>query len=349
MGLFGVNMPLLYGEGEKAFIRLQEEILRLEEDNTLLTWNDSAHVVENCRGLLAKSPENFNFESSIYRNLKRSTILLTSASLATTAQHSSDREPHLLTPRGLRTSFPIFELGNDAHIQTILGSQWTGKRIFLAFLGLEIEDVHGLRLVCLALSSTHGTGKLYVWESGVVFIEQNILRDMGIYRFREQVRYLDINSPGSYDTKNFGWSSISVRNEDSTSSYPVYIEGSAANEFDLFDLEEGPTTLIFLFKYQSHYLHVRCGVNTTELKTTPWCTIHPFHNSMSSPQRATALLNFADNALDRQDLPKSDLSWIKLKTGIGVGWTSNASLSRRTTMMEVIQDAHISNQRTYWM
>ncbi|KAH8665740.1 heterokaryon incompatibility protein-domain-containing protein [Tricladium varicosporioides] len=29
MGLFGIYMPMLYGEGERAFIRLQEEILRL--------------------------------------------------------------------------------------------------------------------------------------------------------------------------------------------------------------------------------------------------------------------------------------------------------------------------------
>ena len=28
IGLFDVNMPLLYGEGEKAFIRLQEEIIK---------------------------------------------------------------------------------------------------------------------------------------------------------------------------------------------------------------------------------------------------------------------------------------------------------------------------------
>lgn len=27
LGIFGVNMQLLYGEGERAFIRLQEEIL----------------------------------------------------------------------------------------------------------------------------------------------------------------------------------------------------------------------------------------------------------------------------------------------------------------------------------
>jgi len=30
MGIFGVNMPLLYGEGNRAFIRLQEEILKCE-------------------------------------------------------------------------------------------------------------------------------------------------------------------------------------------------------------------------------------------------------------------------------------------------------------------------------
>jgi len=29
LGIFGVNMPLLYGEGERAFIRLQEEIVSL--------------------------------------------------------------------------------------------------------------------------------------------------------------------------------------------------------------------------------------------------------------------------------------------------------------------------------
>ncbi|KAK4457972.1 heterokaryon incompatibility protein-domain-containing protein, partial [Cladorrhinum samala] len=35
LGLFDINMPLLYGEGEKAFLRLQEEILRQSEDDSL--------------------------------------------------------------------------------------------------------------------------------------------------------------------------------------------------------------------------------------------------------------------------------------------------------------------------
>ena len=35
LGIFDVNMPLLYGEGKRAFIRLQEAILTKEEDQSL--------------------------------------------------------------------------------------------------------------------------------------------------------------------------------------------------------------------------------------------------------------------------------------------------------------------------
>ncbi|KAF2729840.1 hypothetical protein EJ04DRAFT_446371, partial [Polyplosphaeria fusca] len=38
MGIVGVNMPLIYGERDRAFIRLQEEILKTSDDNSLLGW-----------------------------------------------------------------------------------------------------------------------------------------------------------------------------------------------------------------------------------------------------------------------------------------------------------------------
>ncbi|KAH7066333.1 heterokaryon incompatibility protein-domain-containing protein [Paraphoma chrysanthemicola] len=38
LGIFDVNMPLLYGEGKKAFLRLQEEIMRTSEDQSLFAW-----------------------------------------------------------------------------------------------------------------------------------------------------------------------------------------------------------------------------------------------------------------------------------------------------------------------
>ncbi|KAI5981745.1 heterokaryon incompatibility protein-domain-containing protein, partial [Pisolithus albus] len=39
MGLFGVNMPMLYGEGKKAFRRLQLEIIREYCDQSIFAWN----------------------------------------------------------------------------------------------------------------------------------------------------------------------------------------------------------------------------------------------------------------------------------------------------------------------
>ena len=38
LGLFDLNMPLLYGEGRKAFKRLQEEIIRSSADESIFAW-----------------------------------------------------------------------------------------------------------------------------------------------------------------------------------------------------------------------------------------------------------------------------------------------------------------------
>ncbi|KAM7218684.1 hypothetical protein V8F06_006003, partial [Rhypophila decipiens] len=38
LGLLGINMPLLYGEGEKAVVRLQQELIRNYNDETILAW-----------------------------------------------------------------------------------------------------------------------------------------------------------------------------------------------------------------------------------------------------------------------------------------------------------------------
>ncbi|KAK2591824.1 hypothetical protein QQS21_010492 [Conoideocrella luteorostrata] len=39
LGIFDINMPLIYGEGHKAFQRLQEEITRKEGDPSILLWS----------------------------------------------------------------------------------------------------------------------------------------------------------------------------------------------------------------------------------------------------------------------------------------------------------------------
>lgn len=82
LGLFDVNIPLIYGEGEKAFRRLQEEIMKNSNDQTLFAWNagvplgdceladlkklprlgwpESEELIKDLpRGIFAKSPLDF--------------------------------------------------------------------------------------------------------------------------------------------------------------------------------------------------------------------------------------------------------------------------------------------------
>jgi hypothetical protein len=42
LGLFQINMPLLYGEGTKAFQRLQEEIMKTSTDMSIFLWQGPA-------------------------------------------------------------------------------------------------------------------------------------------------------------------------------------------------------------------------------------------------------------------------------------------------------------------
>ena len=76
MGIFGINMPTLYGEGNNTFYRLQEEIMKTSTDSSLFSWgtpddypNRSAQEFryqlnseepEN-QYLLAPSPAQFEF------------------------------------------------------------------------------------------------------------------------------------------------------------------------------------------------------------------------------------------------------------------------------------------------
>ncbi|KAF9872801.1 het and ankyrin domain protein [Colletotrichum karsti] len=59
MGIFDVSMPLLYGEGDKAFTRLQEEIMRNSDDVTIFLWKSTNENPSAYRGALARHPIEF--------------------------------------------------------------------------------------------------------------------------------------------------------------------------------------------------------------------------------------------------------------------------------------------------
>ncbi|KAF3009949.1 hypothetical protein E8E13_011137 [Curvularia kusanoi] len=74
LGLFDIQMPLLYGEGSKAFIRLQEEILKTTDDYSLFAWRAQDSIPSTYRGLLARSPFEFRDCHSIDREESISTF-----------------------------------------------------------------------------------------------------------------------------------------------------------------------------------------------------------------------------------------------------------------------------------
>ena len=65
MGLFNVNMPMIYGEREQAFMRLQEHIISKSADESIFVWDldlleDSTRDAKQVHcGLLATSPACF--------------------------------------------------------------------------------------------------------------------------------------------------------------------------------------------------------------------------------------------------------------------------------------------------
>ncbi|KAI8724279.1 HET domain-containing protein [Fusarium sp. LHS14.1] len=59
LGIFGINMPLLYGEGGKrAFVRLQEEIISRTYDHTIFSWGFARGPTHG--GVFATSPLDFS-------------------------------------------------------------------------------------------------------------------------------------------------------------------------------------------------------------------------------------------------------------------------------------------------
>ncbi len=102
MGLFDVNMPLLYGEGEKSFIRLQEEIIKHSDDHSLFAWTDPTADADDQYGMLAKKPKHFEQSGNImpYREWE-------------------DSAPFSISNKGLRIELHLSPFGQDLFVAAL--------------------------------------------------------------------------------------------------------------------------------------------------------------------------------------------------------------------------------------
>ena len=98
MGLLDVNMPMLYGEGKKAFHRLQLEIIRSSNDQSIFTWGHMKYV--RIGSVLADDPSAFEGCSDV-KQLSHDQLIEKFPELSLTdADHFDDEFP--ITNRGIK-------------------------------------------------------------------------------------------------------------------------------------------------------------------------------------------------------------------------------------------------------
>lgn len=105
-GIFKVNIPPLYGEGAKAFFRLQEEIIKWTDDHSIFAWTESCKQ-KGLWEVLAPSPAQFLGS----RNVVAETFEHDdTASEETENDHEKEEReihPFLLTNAGLQINLPL--------------------------------------------------------------------------------------------------------------------------------------------------------------------------------------------------------------------------------------------------
>ena len=129
LGIFDVNMPLLYGEGSKAFARLQEEVMKATDDHSLFAWgfrSDNSPPADGERlsemyNLFAKSPADF---------LGSETIVPFPA--------GPNQQAHFMTNKGMRIDMPIWN--SETSPQTLNGMlNCHIANDFNSFVGLQLR------------------------------------------------------------------------------------------------------------------------------------------------------------------------------------------------------------------
>ncbi|KAI0458839.1 heterokaryon incompatibility protein-domain-containing protein [Xylaria acuta] len=128
MGIFCVNMPLIYGEGKNAFLRLQQEIMRVSDDQSLFAWGaplvfPDMHVFLTSRipmmhGLFADSPADFGTNHDILH-----------------VDNQEDSPPPVIHGNGVRVQFPICTRGDYEFIVLACTTRARAR----AYIGIPVK------------------------------------------------------------------------------------------------------------------------------------------------------------------------------------------------------------------
>ncbi|KAK7960709.1 HET domain-containing protein [Apiospora saccharicola] len=128
LGLLDINMPLLYGEGTQAFVRLQRKIVKARNDHTVFCWTLPTASVSAREDILVSNPSCFANCGSIMETPKKdwraSSYAMTNAGLRIT----------LPLIRGFSTFFAVLD-AVDSSLWERDNSRGEGLRICLPLEG----------------------------------------------------------------------------------------------------------------------------------------------------------------------------------------------------------------------
>ena len=166
MGIFDVSMPLLYGEGDKAFIRLQEEIMKVSDDQTLFAWESSAVSSDHPSGLLARSPVGFRNSGNIIP-----------------FKFTKETTPYWVTNRGIRLDSLLLR-ASDVDVQKAV--RWTRGVDILALECCDASKILSPKPLGVKLRETPGGHSHFVRVGPS--LERNIPLDL-LYHTKPTIIY----------------------------------------------------------------------------------------------------------------------------------------------------------------
>ncbi|KAI0738151.1 heterokaryon incompatibility protein-domain-containing protein [Daedaleopsis nitida] len=191
MGIFDVNMPTLYGEGRKAFQRLQEEILRKTPDTTLFAWGglcdwedlEDYGINEGSKGLFATSPSDYQRRLQVEflpgKQMKQG--------------HPDSTVEFTTTPRGIQSRLRIVEVDGiiladlswfyshdkSSRVFLILTRLPRRSELKLALYGIGLRGLQNgtypRRMVKIPYQNVDGTGNRLYHQSLTQFVMKDIL------------------------------------------------------------------------------------------------------------------------------------------------------------------------------
>ena len=127
LGLLQIQLPILYGEGHYAFIRLQQELITRFDDQTIFAWREINinTSVGHDAGLLATTPDDFWFFNG--ENVKLSQEVL----------------PYTMTNGWLRISLPILKYRDPSGRRRCIGILNCKVQHEDMFYGIHLREQSG--------------------------------------------------------------------------------------------------------------------------------------------------------------------------------------------------------------